>query len=263
VRGPWTHRIVDVPTIAIGDIHGNVSALNDVLGQIRQAVTAADTVVFLGDYIDRGPDSRGCIEAVLRFQAEAEFEVVCLLGNHEDWLLRTLEDYTRHSWILGMEAFDTVRSYSPVAERTLREAVEKAGSRLFTGSVALPYDAFFNSVPREHLEFFAALRLYHQTADCICTHGGLDPFMKDPQQQSRDALIWGAGTFPYQYDGDDLILYGHHNNAVVNADGWPTPKIVDRTIGIDTISHGVLTAIRLPDRQVFQSARCETSGSGA
>jgi predicted phosphodiesterase len=49
-------------TIAIGDIHGNLSALNDVLAQLRSEATSDDTVVFLGDYIDRGPDSRGCVD---------------------------------------------------------------------------------------------------------------------------------------------------------------------------------------------------------
>jgi hypothetical protein len=51
------------------------------------------------------------------------------------------------------------------------------------------------------------------------------------------------------------VVYGHHNNATLNGNGWPTPTILGRTIGIDTISHGVLTAVRLPDQKVFQSAR--------
>jgi serine/threonine protein phosphatase 1 len=74
-------------TIAIGDIHGNHSALIDVLDQIRSEVDAGDTVVFLGDYIDRGPDTKRCIDAILSFRQEVKAEVVCLRGNHEDWLL--------------------------------------------------------------------------------------------------------------------------------------------------------------------------------
>src|SRR5688572_4757575 len=99
-------------TIAVGDVHGNLLALNDLLGLLRAQITNEDTVVFLGDYIDRGPDTKGCIDAILEFQQEAG-EVVCLRGNHEDWLLRTLRDFRRHSWLMGMEAFDTIRSYSP------------------------------------------------------------------------------------------------------------------------------------------------------
>jgi hypothetical protein len=51
------------------------------------------------------------------------------------------------------------------------------------------------------------------------------------------------------------VIYGHFNNAVLDAAGWPHPRITQHALGIDTISHGVLTAVRLPDRKVFQSHR--------
>ena len=98
-------------SIAIGDIHGNLAALLDLLGQLRHEVGEEDVVVFLGDYIDRGHDSRGCIDAILAFRRESPAGVTCLRGNHEDWLLRTQQDYACHSWLLGMEGLDTVRSY--------------------------------------------------------------------------------------------------------------------------------------------------------
>ena len=248
-------------TIAVGDIHGNRLALDDLLVQIRSEAAAGDTVVFLGDYIDRGPDSKGCVDAILGFQREVEAEVVCLLGNHEDWFLRTLRDHRCHSWLLGMEAFDTMRSYSVEAARTLREAVSKAGADVYLERCALPYQAFFDCVPQEHIRFLEGLRLYHQSADCVCTHGGLDPRVARVQEQEREALIWGAGSFPNGYDGAEVVVYGHRNNAALNAERWPAPMIVGRTIGVDTISHGVLTAIRLPDQRVFQSARYEVLGS--
>jgi diadenosine tetraphosphatase ApaH/serine/threonine PP2A family protein phosphatase len=240
-------------TIAVGDIHGNLPALTDILDQIRRMVGRDDSVVFLGDYIDRGPDTKSCVDAILRFQNEVTANVVCLVGNHEDWFLRTLRDYRRHSWLLGMEAFDTIRSYSVEAVRSLRDAVSKAGPELYLGHLALPYEAFFESVPSEHIRFFEALRPYHQTVDCVCSHAGLDPRVAQLEEQSRDALIWGAGKFPEEYAGAEVVVYGHWNNPVLNDSGWPTPRIVGRTLGIDTISFGVLTAVRLPDRKVFQS----------
>ena len=85
-------------TLAIGDIHGHRPALEDLLGQIAGEVAEGDTVVFLGDYIDRGPDSKGCVDAILRFRSEVRADVVCLLGNHEDWLLRTMANHERHSF---------------------------------------------------------------------------------------------------------------------------------------------------------------------
>jgi len=248
-------------TIAVGDIHGNRLALDDVLNQIRGEVTESDAIVFLGDYIDRGPDSRGCVDAILEFQREVGAEVVCLRGNHEDWFLRTLRDYAHHSWLLGMEAFDTVRSYSVDAARTLREAASNAGADLYSGRCTLPYEAFFDCVPQDHIRFFEGLHPYYQGADCVCTHAGLDPCVAGIREQSLDALIWGAASFQNGYDGAEIVVYGHWNNATLDADGWPAPAVSGRTIGIDTIAHGVLTAIRVPDQRVFQSARYESRSS--
>jgi len=79
----------------------------------------------LGDYIDRGPDPKGCIDRIIAFRDASPGTVIALMGNHEDWLLRTYHDYTRHSWVLGMEAFDTIRSYSQEAEMLLRAELER------------------------------------------------------------------------------------------------------------------------------------------
>jgi serine/threonine protein phosphatase 1 len=242
-------------TFAIGDIHGNLPALDDLLDQVLREAADGDTVVFLGDYIDRGPNSRECIEAILGFRRTTKAKVVCLLGNHEDWLLRSFHDHSRHSWLLGMEAFDTIRSYSVAAAEALTEAVSNAGPGLYLGDRALPYDVFFDSVPADHIRFFENLSVCHRNADGFYSHGGLDPGIEGFHGQRREALIWGAGSFPDTYRGAETVVYGHHNNATLTSSGWPTPTLVGRTIGIDTISHGVLTAVRLPDQRVFQSVR--------
>src|SRR5439155_4806147 len=127
-----------------------------------------DTFVFLGDYVHRGPDTRGCVEAILTFQRQVEAEVVCLIGNPEDWLLRTLRDYSRHSWLLGMQALDTIRSYAVEAVVTLREAMASAGTELYSGHRALPYEAFIDRVAADHIRFLEGLNRYCQTADCLC-----------------------------------------------------------------------------------------------
>ena len=246
-------------TIVVGDIHGNFAALDDLLRQVRSVAGEGDVVVFLGDYIDRGASSKECVDAILGLQSDIAAEVVCLCGNHEDWFLQTRRDYHRHSWLLGMEAFDTIRSYSADAAHALRVAVSKAKSDIYMGRCALPYDLFFECVPQAHLDFFESLRLYYQGPDCVCSHAGLDPRVSVVEKQTRRALIWGARGFPEQYDGQETVVYGHWNNAELNADGWPLPAMINRTIGIDTITHGVLTAIRLPDQRLFQSARYEVS----
>jgi serine/threonine protein phosphatase 1 len=246
-------------TIAVGDIHGNLLALDDLLGQLRPVVSQRDIVVFLGDYIDRGPATKDCVDSILRFREAVPADVVCLCGNHEDWFLRTLQDYRRNSWIMGMEALDTIRSYSVEAALALREAMATAGLRLFEGDCALPYELFVDTMPATHLRFFQELSTYHVTPDCVCAHGGLDPLVPSLGLQTRDALLWGKNGFPDAYDGPETIVYGHWNNADIDSDGWPMPRVRGKTIGLDTISDGVMTAMRLPDRRVFQSAKHKMS----
>jgi Calcineurin-like phosphoesterase len=244
-----------VATIAIGDVHGNRAALNDLLTRLEGEIEDRDTVVFLGDYIDRGPDSKGCIDRILRFRAESRATVIALLGNHEDGLLRTREDPHRYSWLTIMEGFATVTSYSARAADLLGRAIEAAGPRLLLDRVALPYDAFFDAIPAEHLAFFEELKVFWRTDEGVCVHGGLDPRRGSVESQTREAMIWGTSTFLTDYAGPDIVLYGHWNNSDLDPDGRPLPAIGRATVGIDTISHGILTAFRLPDRRVFQSQR--------
>jgi serine/threonine protein phosphatase 1 len=243
-------------TYAIGDIHGWREPLDDVLAQITPNLASDDTVVFLGDYIDRGSDSKGCVDAILAFRDAVPARVVCLVGNHEEWLLQTMVDYHRHSWLLGMYGFMTVRSYSAEAEQTLRTAMSEATGRLYAGEVPLPYEAFFDAMPAGHRGFFESLDRYYEGPDCICTHAGLHPSIADFGQQGK-VLTWGHSGFPVEYSGAAWVMYGHKNDADIDADGWPRPRVVGKTIGVDTIAHGVLTAVALPGPQVFQSARYE------
>ncbi len=241
-------------TLAIGDIHGHLKPLCDLLERVRPNVGAGDTVVFLGDYIDRGPDTRRSIEAILEFRATVSATVVALRGNHEDWLLRTMHDHTQHAWLLGMEADDTIRSYSVEAADTIRAAARKAGASLHAGACPLPYDVFFEVLPPAHRQFFESLVICHETPECLCSHAGVDPEAAGLAEQ-ESALVWGAAGFPERYSGTQAVVYGHLNNARLDAEGWPHPRIEGRTYGLDTISQGVLSALRLPGPYILQSAR--------
>lgn len=246
-------------TIAISDIHGNLEGLSDLLAQVEPELHARDSVVFLGDYIDRGPDSRGCIERVLRFIDEAVCDVVTLRGNHEDWLLRTLHDTTRHSWIFTMEAFETIASYSEDAAMRVREAFKEAGPRLLRERTPLPYELFFEAVPHEHLEMLQGLASYCRTDDAVFVHAGLDPSGGPVETQAEEILVHGHDDFPEKYCGPETVVYGHLGNASVDARGRSLPHVENGTFGIDTSEHGVVTALRLPDTKVFQSGALRTT----
>ena len=116
---------------------------------------------------------------------------------------------------------------------------------------------FFDALPQSHREFFDCL--YFEGPDCVCSHAGLDSRVERLDAQTPRTFLWGKGAFPDDYTGVLPVVYGHHNNPELDAAGWPMPRIVGNTIGIDTISDGVLTAIRMPDRRVFQSARYPTA----
>jgi serine/threonine protein phosphatase 1 len=242
-------------TIAVGDIHGHLEALEDLLEQISGKIGPSDTLVFLGDYIDCGPASCGCVERILKLMNRTHSSVITLLVNHEDWMLKTMRDSSSHSWLLGMDAFKTVASYSRTAEAGLRSAAESAGPRLITERVPLPYSLFFEAMPEAHKSFFMNLLPYWRTADAVCVHGGLDPPCGPVENQDTQTLIWGASGFPEEYDREEIVIYGHSNHFELDDEGWPRPFKLNRKVCIDTISQGVLSAIRFPDGAIFQSRR--------
>lgn len=244
-------------TFAVGDIHGNLPALRDLLDAIRPALLATDTVVFLGDYIDRGSGSKQCVDAILEFASSHAGPTVCLGGNHEDWMMRSYRDHTAHSWLLSMKGFATIGSYSADAEVVLRAAASKAGTGLYADdALQLPYDMFFEAMPAAHLQFFDSLRLTYDDPHGIYVHAGFDTRLP-LEAQTRDTLLFGRndGGFPEEYRGERVVVYGHRNDALLDTDGWPSPRMTDHTIGLDTSYHGVVSAVQLPGRRVFQSGR--------
>ena len=244
-----------MPVIAIGDIHGNSGALADLLEQVVPQMKSEDSLVFLGDYIDRGPDSRGCVDLIIRLKKKSSFQVVTLLGNHEQWMLRSWSDPTQHAWLVGMDALETINNYSEEAALAIAQSIKEYGVRLFTLRVPLPYDLFFGAMPVEHLEFFQQLKPCYRQHGVIYVHGGI---AHDGSLDGGDVdtYVWGTSGFPEEYSGSDAVVYGHRNDAIIRDAGRIEPRIgSNNTYGIDTIAHGVLTALRMPDGCVFQSRR--------
>jgi hypothetical protein len=91
----------------------------------------------------------------------------------------------------------------------------------------------------------------------------VDPGYGPPEKQPHSALVWASsGRFPDEYVGPELVVYGHHNDARHNGKGDLELAIGSHCIGIDTITHGVLTAIRLPDRKLFRADRTGAKAPG-
>ena len=213
---------------AIGDVHGCARELDLLLAKIQPQ--PEDLVVFLGDYIDRGPDAKTVIDLVIELRRRCE--VICLKGNHEDMFLDFLE----------------------------RPASKGAGLFILNGGSATlaSYGSGGGSfeIPREHIEFLYTLKLWHETDDYFFVHAGVPEQPLSTIRTEDDAfLLWAREPFlSSEYNWGKLIVHGH----------TPMPLIEQRPnrINIDTgcVFDGHLTAVELPAmtfHQVHRQAKLE------
>ena len=202
-------------TYAIGDVHGEVTLLRHLLALLD--ITEQDTLVFLGDCVDRGEDSVATVQLIREVQQQHP-ACICLRGNHEDaWLAH---------WN-GLR-FDA----APGIDGALEIWENHQGK--------LPF--FFG-------DWMETTRIEYEDEHAYYVHAGLLP--GHPIWRTPDFLkIWGPkGFLESDYDWGKPVVFGH----------WPQtePILQPNKIGLDTQAYqsGILTAIRLPDRQLFQVRR--------
>lgn len=229
---------------AIGDVHGRLDLLKRLVVAVSRdaLVTASDSrpkLILLGDYVDRGPDSRGVLDYLLRIRGEVGFDVRMLLGNHEQALLDFLEDpATGESWMqIGGDA--TLRSYG----------VAPPDGRLDAQGWRDVQSAFQAALPDAHLSLLRELELMVQFGDYAFVHAGVRPGVDLERQSARD-LLWIRGEFT-RFDGGHgkVIVHGHSASE--------TAQLLPNRICVDTGAYatGVLTAVRLlgADQKLIQT----------
>jgi serine/threonine protein phosphatase 1 len=216
---------------AIGDIHGCSKALQELMSQLP--LKDEDEVVFLGDYIDRGPDSKGVVDFLLK-NRKANWRF--LRGNHEQMLLEWLgtpNPLTSANWLLN-GGHQTLQSYVPA--KNLDE-VRGDGAHMVLQS----------HIPPSHAEFFNSLDLTYETPDYFFCHAGVN-LDKPLKTQDSDDLLWIRRKFLEDpRPTPKTVIHGH----------TPVEKLdltKDR-IDLDTgcVYGGSLTAISLPEKKVYQS----------
>lgn len=218
---------------AVGDIHGRNDLLRPLLAAISQASHGArrSIAVFLGDYVDRGPDSRGVIDSLLQFRRSGVAEVRFLRGNHDDTVLQFLEDPRIGPTWIDYGGGATLESYGvPLPASRHDEAGWEATRR-----------AFAERLPPEHLRFFRELAHATSHGDYFFAHAGARPGVALEQQSQHD-LMWIRDAFlKSKASWQKVVVHGHtpEEAAVVS----------ERRIGLDTGAYatGRLTAAILED----------------
>lgn len=227
------------PLYAIGDVHGRADLLMPLVDRIMQEVAATKEgsarpeLVFVGDLIDRGADSRSVIEFLIAVQAWPELDPVFLVGNHELMLLQFLNDPVAGRRWLRFGGYETLLSYDP---GRIGDLGDEAELRRIAG--------LLKEAMGPHLEFIENLRPWHSNGNLLITHAGADPALA-PQQQTIEALCWGVPAF-YQHVRQDGFWVVHGHTIVEQA------SIRDGRIAIDTGAYktGVLTALKVVGSEV-------------
>jgi serine/threonine protein phosphatase 1 len=200
---------------AIGDIHGSFDRLLALMDKIGIDDTA-HRLVFLGDYIDRGPGSFEVVEYLLELQKRHR-NTVFLKGNHEEMLEKYLSGEDRLTYLVngGQQTLESYMNRSRKPDEPL--------------------------IPPDHLTFYKSLRLYYETEQYIFVHAGLKNKVPLEEQKPED-LLWIRSKFiESNYDFGKIVVFGHTP--------LQEPLMLPNKIGIDTgaVYGNKLTCIRLPD----------------
>jgi serine/threonine protein phosphatase 1 len=208
-------------TYAIGDIHGALGKLQSLIVRCeRHAAGRAMRLVFVGDYIDRGPQSAGVVRYLIDLQSRSLETVIPLLGNHEATVLGIIDGTTAPKHWLLQGGTATLQSYGIAQARDL---------------------------PREHVDWMRSLRSSYDDGRRFFVHAGIDPKRPLDAQDEFD-LIWIREPFLSDHrDHGRLIVHGH---TPVRAG---TPDLRRNRLNLDTAAGygGPLTAA------VFDNAQTE------
>ena len=232
-------------TFVVGDIHGRCAQLYNLLELVPRA-ESEDTLVFLGDLIDRGFDAPGCVDYVMKLRHENPERTICLRGNHEQMMLDFIEG-TGDIWVTPVTG----------GERTFEQYTGRA---LIAGTDAELDEArhiLGLSVPIAHLDFFRSLPFYHEDDYALYVHAGLDQG-KHPSESRTQSLLWSRDMEFYKNYRGKPCVFGHTPTPFLPLRGRLGRHgiyIFNSVIGIDTgYNHqSPLTCLSLPDFTLYQT----------
>lgn len=229
-------RVPDgVCVYAVGDIHGRFDLLDPLLEQIwADAPQAANTLIFLGDYVDRGPSSKQVIDRVAQLERSG-WDIIKLRGNHEQILLEYLQNPDVYQAWRTFGGAETLLSYD-VRPPVFSDA----------GEIRRAHAEFLAALPRLHRDFLNGLETSYIVGDYFFVHAGVRPGLAFERQMPED-MLWIRDEF---LNSDirfgKVVVHGHSPSE--------KPIIRPNRIGIDTGAYatGALTAVKfVADRCTF------------
>ncbi|MBM4274180.1 MAG: serine/threonine protein phosphatase [Deltaproteobacteria bacterium] len=207
---------------AIGDIHGCLGFLEELLDEVQPDLTR-DRLIFIGDYIDRGPESKAVVDYLINLKSRYPREnIICLKGNHEAMFLDFLQGNEKELFLFN-GGLSTLQNYWGYGWDGKGELI----------------------LPPEHEIFYRELLPYYETPEYIFVHGGLKPFIPLEEQIEED-LLWIRGEFIASMDDfGRIVVFGHTP--------FKRPLVMPNKIGIDTgaVYGNFLTCLKLPEEEFF------------
>lgn len=232
-------------TFVVGDIHGRCAQLLNLLDMLPRD-PQTDTLVFLGDLIDRGADAPGCVDHIRKLRLENPEHVICLRGNHEQMLMDFLDGHTS-IWLTPVTGGErTFEQYTGRPVRARTEADLEEMRRLFE-----------EKFPPEHLEFMRSLPYYYEDEHAIYVHAGLDEG-KHPSESSPMSLLWMRDMDFYKNYRGKPCVFGHTPTPLLPLRGRLGRHgiyISHSAVGLDTGYNyqSPLSCLSLPDFNLYQT----------
>lgn len=223
----------EVPLYVIGDIHGRCDLLTRLISMIDADVASRNIdnhmTVFVGDYLDRGPQSALVLSVIQELLADTKRRIVTLKGNHEAMLLAYLDDPLKGRRWIKNGGFETLQSYG-IANVTEDSDDDK---------LAWASEQFRASLGQNSIAFLEGLDLSYTSGNVFVCHAGADPALPLDKQDEK-ALIWGPDNFKKKKRKDKIwVVHGHYAESA--------PSIDQGRISVDTGAYfsNQLTAARI------------------
>lgn len=215
--------------IAIGDIHGCAKTFKKLLKQLDLGV--ADELILLGDMIDRGPDTKGVFDEIMRLRSIG-YTVILIQGNHEEMMQMARMDFvTEARWLSN-------------------------GGRAVVASFGKQH---ISEIGKEYWALFFGMQNYYEAGGCIFVHAGLNFSLPNPLEAVRD-LRWirdWYGDINYEWLGDRIIVHGHSPRSYEVIQAMQQNLAERQVLNIDSgcvfkyEGQGVLTAYDVTNKQLF------------